>query len=276
MFSSSKFFLETSNNINPDIAIILGSGLTNFFDDKDILHSIPYEKLTDFPQPTVQGHSGKLVLGSLHNRKVVCMYGRSHIYEGHDPKILATPIRVLKDIGCKLLIVTNAAGSLIKDMPAGSLMIISDHINWSGYNPLIGKNDDNIGPRFPDMSDGYHQFYRNQLTKIAQQNNQQLFEGVYCMYSGPNFETPAEIKAAKVMGVSAVGMSTVPEVLVANHCSLPVIAISVITNLAAGMSQTKLSHQETLNNAALAEENLIDLIKNFVRDVKFNDTSRNN
>ena len=273
MFPSSKIFLETTNNINPDIAIILGSGLTNFFDDKDISHSISYEKLTDFPQPTVQGHSGKLVLGSIHSRKVVCMYGRSHIYEGHDPKILATPIRVLKDIGCKLLIVTNAAGSLIKYMPAGSLMTISDHINWSGYNPLIGENDDNIGPRFFDMSDGYHQFYRNQLKKIAQQKSQQLFEGVYCMYSGPNFETPAEIKAAKVMGVSAVGMSTVPEVLVANHCSLPVIAISVITNLAAGMSQTKLSHQETLNNAALAEENLIDLIKNFVQDVKFNDTS---
>ena len=276
MFPSSNIFLETTNNINPDIAIILGSGLTNFFDDKDISHSISYEKLTDFPQPTVQGHSGKLVLGSIHSRKVVCMYGRSHIYEGHDPKILAAPIRVLKDIGCKLLIVTNAAGSLIQDMPAGSLMAISDHINWSGYNPLIGKNDDDIGPRFPDMSDGYHQFYRNQLKKIAQQKNQQLFEGVYCMYSGPNFETPAEIKAAKAMEVSAVGMSTVPEVLVANHCSLPVIAISVITNLAAGMSQTKLSHQETLNNAALAEENLIDLIKNFVQDVKFNDTSRNN
>ena len=276
MFSSSKVFLERTNNINPDIAIILGSGLTNFFDDKDILHSIPYEKLTDFPQPTVQGHSGKLVLGSLYNRKIVCMYGRSHIYEGHDPKILATPIRVLKDIGCKLLIVTNAAGSLIKDMPAGSLMTISDHINWSGYNPLIGENDDNIGPRFVDMSDGYHQFYRNQLKKIAQQKSQQLFEGVYCMYSGPNFETPAEIKAAKVMEVSAVGMSTVPEVLVANHCSLPVIAVSVITNLAAGMSKSKLTHQETLKNAALAEEKLINLIKSFVRDVKFNDTSRNN
>ena len=204
------------------------------------------------------------------------MHGRSHIYEGHDPKILATPIRVLKDIGCKLLIVTNAAGSLINDMPAGSLMTISDHINWSGYNPLIGENDDNVGPRFVDMSDGYHQFYRNQLKKIAQQKNQQLFEGVYCMYSGPNFETPAEIKAAKVMGVSAVGMSTVPEVLVANHCSLPVIAISVITNLAAGMSKSKLTHQETLKNAALAEEKLINLIKIFARDVIFNDTSRNN
>ena len=276
MLASSEVFLKTTNNINPDIAIILGSGLTNFFDEKDILHSISYEKLPDFPQPTVQGHAGKLVLGSIHNRKIVCLYGRSHIYEGHDPKILANPIRVLKDIGCKLLIVTNAAGSLIQDMPAGSLMAINDHINWSGYNPLIGKNDENYGPRFPDMSDGYHQFYRNQLKEIAKKNNQQLFEGVYCMYSGPNFETPAEIKASKVMGASAVGMSTVPEVLVANHCSLSVVAVSVITNLAAGMNQTKLSHQETLENAALAEEKLINLIKNFVRDVKFDDTSRNN
>ena len=276
MLISSKVFLKTTNNTNPDIAIILGSGLTNFFDEKDILHSISYEKLPDFLQPTVQGHAGKLVLGSIHNRKIVCLYGRSHIYEGHDPKILANPIRVLKDIGCKLLIVTNAAGSLIQDMPAGSLMAINDHINWSGYNPLVGKNDDSYGPRFFDMSDGYHQFYRDQLKEIAKKNNQELFEGAYCMYSGPNFETPAEIKVSKVMGASAVGMSTVPEVLVANHCSLSVVAVSVITNLAAGMNQTKLSHQETLENAALAEEKLINLIKNFVRDVKFDDTSRNN
>ncbi len=276
MLTSSKVFLEITNNIKPDIAIILGSGLTKFFEAQDILHSISYEKLADFPQPTVQGHAGKLVLGSLHNKKIVCMYGRSHIYEGHEPKILAKPIRVLKDIGCKLLIVTNAAGSVIQDMPAGSIMAISDHINWSGYNPLIGTNDDNYGPRFSDMSDAYHQFYRKQLKEAAKNLNQKLFEGVYCMYSGPNFETPAEIKAAKFIGASAVGMSTVPEVLVANHCSLPVIAISVITNLAAGMSKTKLSHQETLDNAALSEEKLISLIKNFVKDVKFDDTSRNN
>ena len=276
MLVSSNVFLKTTNNANPDIAIILGSGLTNFFDEKDILHSISYKKLPDFPQPTVQGHAGKLVLGSIHNRKIVCLYGRSHIYEGHDPKTLANPVRVLKDIGCKLLIVTNAAGSLIQDMTAGSLMIINDHINWSGHNPLIGKNDERYGPRFPDMSDAYHKFYRDQLKEIAEKNNLKLFEGVYCMYSGPNFETPAEIKASRIAGASAVGMSTVPEVLVANHCSLPVVAISVITNLAAGMNKTKLSHQETLENAALAEEKLINLIKNFVRDVKFDDTPRNN
>ena len=276
MLESSKVFLTTTNNINPDIAIILGSGLTNFFEEKDILHSITYEKLPDFPQPTVQGHAGKIILGSVHNRKIVCLYGRSHIYEGYDPKTLANPVRVLKDIGCKLLIVTNAAGSLIPDMTAGSLMIINDHINWSGHNSLIGKNDDRYGPRFPDMSDAYHKFYRDQLKAIAKKNNLELFEGVYCMYSGPNFETPAEIKASKIVGASAVGMSTVPEVIVANHCSLPVVAVSVITNLAAGMNQTKLSHQETLENAALVEEKLINLIKNFVRDVKFDDTSRNN
>jgi len=276
MFPSSKVFLEITNNIHPDIAVILGSGLTNFFDEKNILYSISYEKLPDFPQPTVKGHAGKLVVGEIYNHKVICMYGRSHIYEGYKPQILANPIRVLKDIGCKLLIVTNAAGSLIQDMPAGSLMLISDHINWSGFNPLIGMNADSYGPRFHDMSDGYHQFYRNQLKNIAKKNKQELFEGIYCMYSGPNFETPAEINALKIIGGNAVGMSTVPEVLVANHCSLPVVGISVITNLAAGMHKTKLSHQETLKNAGQAEDNVINLIKNFVKDVKFDDTSRDN
>ena len=276
MLSSSKKFLELTNDNSPDVAVILGSGLTNFFDEQDIIKSISYEELEDFPQPTVKGHAGKLVLGKIDNLKVVCMYGRSHIYEGHNPQSLAAPIRVLKDIGSKLLIVTNAAGSLDENMPAGSLMAISDHINWSGYNPLIGKNQDEYGPRFHDMSDGYHKFYRDQLLEIGKKTNQQIFEGIYCMYSGPNFETPAEINALKVIGGNAVGMSTVPEVLVANHCDLPVIAISVITNLAAGMNKTKLSHKETLENASLAEQNIVQLIKNFITEVKFNDPTGNN
>ena len=276
MHKSAEIFLEKRNNNKPDIAVILGSGLTNFFDEENITHSISYEELPDFPQPTVQGHAGKLVLGKIESKNVVCMYGRSHIYEGHEPSSLAKPIRVLKDIGCKLLIVTNAAGSLKEDMPAGSLMTITDHINWSGYNPLIGMNDENYGPRFHDMSDGYHKFYRDQLIAVSKQSGQKLFEGIYCMYSGPNFETPAEINALKVMGGSAVGMSTVPEVLVSNHCSLPVIAISVITNLAAGMNKTKLSHQETLENAGLAEKNVLNLIKNFIQEIHFDDTTRDN
>ena len=276
MLQSSKIFLDITKNIKPDIAVILGSGLTNFFENEDILHTISYESLPDFIKPTIKGHSGKLVLGNMYNHKVVCMYGRSHIYEGHEPHVLANPIRLLKDIGCKLLIVTNAAGSLKQDMPPGSLMTISDHINWSGFNPLIGVNDESYGPRFCDMSDAYHQFYRNQLKEIASNNNQSLFEGVYCMYSGPNFETPAEIYALKVIGGSAVGMSTVPEVIVANHCSLPVIGISVITNYAAGMDKKKLSHKETLEQASFVEDNIVNLLKNFIKDVKFDDSSRNN
>ncbi len=276
MFPSSKKFLEITNNNSPDVAVILGSGLTNFFDDQDIIESVSYEELEDFPQPTVKGHAGKLVLGKINNLNVVCMYGRSHIYEGHNPQSLAAPIRVLKDIGSKLLIVTNAAGSLDENMPTGSLMAIKDHINWSGFNPLIGANAESYGPRFHDMSDGYHKFYREQLIDIAKKTNQKLYEGIYCMYSGPNFETPAEINALKIIGGNAVGMSTVPEVLVANHCSLPVIGISVITNLAAGMNKTKLSHQETLENASLAENNVLNLIKQFIREVQFDDSSRNN
>tara|TARA_B100000686_G_scaffold286494_1_gene311288 strand:- start:32 stop:862 length:831 start_codon:yes stop_codon:yes gene_type:complete len=276
MHHSSKVFLERSNNIKADIAVILGSGLTNFFEEKNIISSISYKDLIDFPQPTVKGHAGKLVLGKIGKINVACMYGRSHIYEGHDPKNLAKPIRVLKDIGCKLLIITNAAGSLDQNMPAGSLMSIKDHINWSGFNPLIGLNADNYGPRFNDMSDGYNQYYRKKLIETAYKIDQKLYEGIYCMYSGPNFETPAEINALKIIGGNAVGMSTVPEVLAANHCDLPVIAISVITNLAAGMNKTKLSHQETLENAALAETNIINLIKKFIHEVKLDDSSGNN
>ena len=276
MLPSAKKFLEITSNTSPDIAVILGSGLTNFFEEKDIQESISYEQLSDFPQPTVKGHAGKLVLGKINTLNVVCMYGRSHIYEGHNPQSLASPIRVLNDIGCKLLVVTNAAGSLDEAMPAGSLMAINDHINWSGFNPLIGPNAEEYGPRFHDMSDAYHKFYRDQLIQVAKKIDQKIYEGIYCMYSGPNFETPAEINALKVIGGNAVGMSTVPEVLVANHCGLPVIGISVITNLAAGMNKTKLSHQETLENASLAENNVLNLIKQFIQEVQFDDTSRDN
>ena len=275
MLEPSKYFLEKTEGKKPSIGVILGSGLTNFFDEKDIIATIHYDTLTGFPQPTVKGHSGKLVFGNIKNHQVVCTYGRSHIYEGHKPQTLAIPIRTLKEIGCHLLIITNAAGSLNNEMPAGSLMSIIDHINFSGFNPLIGDNDDNFGPRFSDMSNAYDKYYRDQLKEVALSTNQKLFEGIYCMYSGPSFETPAEIKALKTIGGDAVGMSTVPEVIVANHCSIPTIAISVITNYAAGMSDTPLSHKETLEQASMAENNILSLIKNFIDKVKLNDTSRN-
>ena len=264
MHKSAQIFLEKTKNNSPEIAVILGSGLTNFFDEKDIITTIPYEYLSDFPQPTVKGHSGKLVFGNINSHLVVCMYGRSHIYEGYDPKTLTIPIRTLKEIGCNLLIITNAPGSLNSDMPPGSLMNIRDHINWSGFNPLIGNNDDNFGPRFSDMSNAYNKFYREQLKDVAQSIKQELFEGVYCMYSGPSFETPSEIKALKTIGGDAVGMSTVPEVITANHCNLKTIAISVITNLAAGLSRKALSHEDTLRGAQKAESRVVRLIKEFI------------
>ena len=267
MLLSSKIFQKKTNSFRPKIAIILGSGLTNFFIDQQILHTISYEELPDFPQPTVIGHAGKLVVGKIHNHNIVCLYGRSHIYEGHEPIKLTKPIRVLKDIGCELLVITNAAGSLKEEMPPGSLMAINDHINWSGFNPLIGPNDETYGPRFSDMSNAYHYFFREQLANVAKKNNQQLFDGIYCMYSGPNFETPAEIKALKTLGADAVGMSTVPEVIVANHCGIKCIGISIITNLAAGLHSKKLSHEETLFEAKKAENNVVKLIKAFIEEI---------
>ena len=264
MLKSTKIFFDRYSEPKPKIAIILGSGLTNFFEDNEKKFEISYNDLEDFPKPTVEGHSGKLVLGSINNKSVACMYGRSHIYEGHEPQALTVPIRMLKEIGCETLIVTNAAGSLNKNMPAGSLMLIKDHINWSGFNPLIGKNDESFGPRFFDMSNAYDSNLRKNMMHISKKEKIYLFEGVYIMYSGPNFETPAEIKALKTLGADAVGMSTVPEIITSTHCGLTNIAISIITNYAAGLSQNILSHQETLNEANKAEEKVIKLIKEFI------------
>ncbi len=271
MFESSKIIKDHIKNFKPAIGIILGSGLKNFFASENIKHLLNYSLLPDFPQPTVKGHEGSLSFGYVNKVPVVCMSGRSHIYEGHSPTSLASPIRVLKDIGCRLLIITNAAGSLDEEMQAGSLMIITDHINWSGFNPLIGKNNDNYGPRFSDMSDAYSKFFRDQLISVANKINQPIFEGVYCMYSGPNFETPSEISALKILGGNAVGMSTVPETIVANHCALPVVAISLITNLAAGISKNALSHEETLRNAKKTEKSIISLLHKYIEIVKLKD-----
>ena len=267
MLQSSKIFQEKTNNIQPKIAVILGSGLTNFFEDPHILHTISYEELPDFSQPTVEGHAGKLVVGTVDTKNVVCMYGRSHIYEGREPTELVNPIRVLKDIGCKLLIITNAAGSLKEEMPPGSFMVVNDHLNWSGFNPLIGPNDESYGPRFSDMSDAYHQSYRDQLINVAKKNNQKLFEGVYCMYSGPSFETPAEIKALQVLGGSAVGMSTVPEVIVGVHAGMKILGISCITNMASGILNQPLDHEEVMETAGQIRSVFISLIKQTVSNV---------
>ena len=267
MLQSSKIILKKIKN-KPEIAVILGSGLSNFFNSSEIKENIPYSKLPDFIKPTVKGHSGNLVTGIIAKKNVICMYGRSHIYEGNNPQDLKAPIRVLKDIGCKILIITNAAGSLNKKIKSGSLVLIKDHINWSGFNPLIGPNDENYGPRFNDMSNAYNLQLRKKIQKVSKKSKIKLNEGIYAMYSGPNFEPPAEINALKILGCDVVGMSTVPEVIIANHCGIKTLAISVVTNYAAGLSKKKLSHKETLSEAKKAEKNIIKLIKNFIIDYK--------
>ncbi len=248
----------------PKVGLILGSGLGGLGDQITHARAIPYADLPGFPEPSVEGHAGRLILGTLGGVPVACLQGRVHLYEGHPPQVVQTLVRTLKVAGCETLIVTNAAGSLRRDVEPGSLMLISDHINLQPMNPLTGPNDDEFGPRFPAMSDAYDKELRNQFKSAAAKLNITLHEGVFAAVLGPNFETPAEIKAYQTLGADAVGMSVVPEVLVARHCGLKVAAISVLTNLAVGRSYEALSHEQTLHYANLAAGDLSRLIVAFL------------
>lgn len=244
----------------PDTLLILGSGLGSLADEIQNKIIIKYEKI-GFPKSSVSGHAGQLVVGTLGKTEVVCMQGRFHLYEGHDPKLIKNVMCAFKAIGVKNLVVTNAAGSLNTDMPAGSLMLISDHINFSGKNPLLGANDEQYGPRFVDLSNAYDLDLRNKIKEIAKISDIRLFEGVYLMVLGPNFETAAEIRAFKVLGADAVGMSTVPEVMSAVYTGMKVLGVSVITNLGTGLKTSAQSHAETLHEAQKATQKLAKLLK---------------
>ncbi len=263
---SAQYISEKLAGFQPEMAIILGSGLGPLADKiEDTIH-IPYSEIPEFPTSSVSGHSGELVAGFLGGKAVICMKGRFHYYEGISFDKIAVPIRAFKAIGCKSLLLTNAAGSLRPQMPAGELMLIEDHINFSGSNPLVGKNDESIGPRFVDMTHTYDRKIQQQIKRAALKAEVELHTGVYLWVSGPTFETPAEIYAYKVLGADAVGMSTVPEAIIARHCGLTVAGISGITNLAAGMSPTQLSHDETLEQGAIAAEKLTKLIMTLLQD----------
>ena len=251
---------------HPEIAIILGSGLGSLGDEISAPITIPYTEIEGFPHSTVAGHKGCLISGELSGTQVLCMQGRIHLYEGHSPQSIATIIRSFAKLGIKQLIVTNAAGSLHKDMPAGSLMLIKDHINLNLPNPLVGPNDDRFGPRFPDMSDAYTSALRHKVKNIAASLDIKLFEGVYIMVMGPCFDTAAEINAFRILGADAVGMSTIPEVISAVHCGMQVLGISVITNLGTGLRDGNQSHQETLAEADKASQNLQCLIKQYLQE----------
>ncbi|SLN74704.1 purine-nucleoside phosphorylase [Oceanibacterium hippocampi] len=249
----------------PRLGLVLGSGLNAIAEAIETVARIPYAELAGFPPSRVAGHAGMLVLGRLGGVDVACLQGRAHLYEGHDPSVLRVPVRLLRAIGCEALLLTNAAGSLRPEAGPGSLMMITDHINMTGANPLVGINDDDVGPRFPDMVDAYDPALCSMLDHAAAASGVTLHRGVYMAMLGPTFETPAEIRAAAVLGADAVGMSTVPEAIVARHCGLRVAAVSLITNLAAGMSQDHLSHEQTLAAAGAAAGRMEALIIAFLR-----------
>ena len=247
----------------PRLGIVLGSGLGGLADALEDAIAIPYGELPGFPQPSVAGHGGRLVLGHLGGLPVACLQGRRHVYEGGDPGAMRAPVRALRRAGAAALLVTNAAGSLRPESPPGSLMAISDHINMLGVNPLTGANDDEVGPRFPSLKDAYDPTLRGVLRHCAAELGIALPEGVYLATHGPSFETPAEIRAFGTLGADAVGMSTVPEVILSRHCGMRVAAVSAITNLAEGMSAETLSHEHTLKHAELAARDLSRLVTHF-------------
>jgi xanthosine phosphorylase len=260
----------------PRMGIVLGSGLGAIADALADAVAIPYGELPDFPLPGVAGHGGRLVLGTLNGLPVACLQGRRHVYEGpagpgqpgDAPAAgMAAPVRALRAAGAEALLVTNAAGSLRAENGPGSLMAIADHINLLGVNPLTGPNDDAIGPRFPSLAGAYDPELRVRLQSAARREGIELPEGVYLATAGPSFETPAEIRAFRTLGADAVGMSTVPEVILARHCGLRVAAVSAITNLAEGMGGDPLSHEQTLRFAAVAAEDLTRLIAAFCEEL---------
>ncbi len=247
----------------PRLGLVLGSGLGGLADAIDPVAVIPYAELPGFPVGGVAGHAGRLVLGRLGGLPVACLQGRAHLYEGIAPAAVRVPIRTLRSAGAELLLLTNAAGSLRAELGPGRLMALSDHINLMGANPLTGPNDEAIGPRFPSLSGLYDPELRAELRRAAEGLGITLAEGVYLAVSGPSFETPAEIRAFRTMGADAVGMSTVPEAIVARHAGLRVAAISTITNLAEGMGGEPLSHEGTLHAAKAAAGDLERLIGRF-------------
>ena len=249
----------------PRVAIVLGSGLGGLADQLADAVTIPYRELPGFPVSTVQGHAGELLCGQLGGVPVLCMKGRSHFYEGKGADVMTSAIRSFKLIGCESLLLTCAAGSLREEARPGSLVALSDHINLLPGNPLIGMNDERFGPRFMSMANAYDAALRQTLRQSAQALDIAWHEGVYLATSGPSFETPAEIRMMRTLGADVVGMSTVPEVISARHCGLKVLAIATITNLAEGMSDVPLSHEQTLHYAAVGAKDLMRLLPDYLQ-----------
>lgn len=261
---AAKAIKDRYPDFTPKIGIILGSGLGGLADTIQNPIVIPYQELPGFPVSTVAGHASRLVLGYLNNVPVACLQGRVHFYEGINSKNLQVMIRTLKLIGCEILLATNAVGSMNIEAGPGSLMLITDHINFQFTNPLVGENDTEFGPRFIALDNAYNKDLRALMLNVAEQQNIQLHQGVLLATLGPSFETPAEIRAYMMWGASAVGMSTVPDVIIAHHCGLKAVVVSAVTNYAAGLSDTEISHAETLKYGEIASAAMHKLVTNFV------------
>ena len=250
--------------LRPSVGVVLGSGLGAFAAELDGRVEIPYAEIPGWPISTAVGHAGKLVLGTLGGTPVAVLSGRAHLYEGYTMAQVTFGVRVLGGLGARSMVLTNAAGGINLAYKQGALVLISDHINLQGMNPLLGPNDDSLGPRFPDMSEAYSKRYRAIAQESAAELGIALADGVYAAMLGPSYETPAEIRFLRAIGADLVGMSTVPEVIAANHMGMKVLAVSCVTNMAAGILDRKISHEEVLETGGGVRDTLIKLLRRII------------
>ncbi len=267
LIKKSADYLKEKFQETPSIGLVLGSGLGVLAEEIENAVHIPYNEIPEFPVSTVEGHAGQLVFGTLQGVTVVAMQGRFHYYEGYSMEKVTFPIRVMKELGITQMIVTNAAGGVNESFQPGDLMLITDHINNMGTNPLIGKNDANLGLRFIDMTEAYSKRLQTLAKKVAESLRMKLQEGVYVGNTGPTYETPAEVRLARIIGGDAVGMSTVPEVIVARHAGIEVLGISCISNMAAGILNQPLDHSEVIETTERIKEDFLRLVKKIVQEM---------
>ena len=263
-FKESVAYIQSQTKVNPSVGIILGTGLGGLVKEINIIDEIPYENIPNFPVSTVESHSGKLIFGELGGKHVVAMQGRFHYYEGYSLQQVTFPVRVMKLLGIEKLFVSNASGGVNPDFEIGEIMIMNDHINLFPGNPLIGKNIDEMGPRFPDMSDAYDEKMIELAVQIAKENKIRVAVGCYAGMTGPTLETPSEYKYVRIIGADAVGMSTVPEVIVARHMEIPCFAISIITDLGVPGKIEKVSVQDVINVASKQEPKMTIIMKELI------------
>lgn len=259
--------IRERTDMEPEIGLILGSGLGSYAERIENAVVIPYKDLPDFPVSTVAGHAGQFVIGTCGGKTVIAMQGRVHYYEGYTQRQITMPVRIMKRLGVKTLVLTNAAGGVNENFKPGTLMVIKDHINYSGSNPLIGENIDEDGPRFPDLTTVYDKGLQKALKEAVEKKGIHLEEGVYMMFSGPCYESPAEVRMARIVGADAVGMSTVPEAIVCAHCGIRVLGISCITNLAAGILDQPLNHKEVVEVADRVKKTFETVVDTILEEV---------